>query len=293
MPPPLDTVPDRTLRNSPGHRATLGLVVSIALVASLAAGVGFAEPARASERSGGLEVSGKPQLEDAVCVTRCVAARKATPGSRVRVEGQYLDSVRRVVFAGADGSLPARYVKRGYGAVTATVPKGAVSGRVLVVASDGTRSNRTPRQLEVLPPEMIPEQVFPIRGGHDPFSPNFGEDRGTHRHQGQDVSAPCGRPLVSVRKAVVEVRDTQWSGAGHYVVLRNLGTNTRFVYMHLQSPSPHREGARVGAGQPIGRVGNTGRSFGCHLHFEFWRGPWQTGGKVIDPYPLLRSLLRR
>ncbi|MFM9045970.1 MAG: M23 family metallopeptidase, partial [Solirubrobacterales bacterium] len=119
------------------------------------------------------------------------------------------------------------------------------------------------------------------------------EDRGTHMHQGQDIGAPCGTSLVSVRNAVVEVRDTQAGGAGNYVVLRNLGTNTRFVYMHLQEPSPRREGDRVGAGQPVGKVGNTGRSFGCHLHFEYWVGQWWTGGKPIDPFPYLRSLLRK
>ena len=290
VPDPLDTSRRLPLPGS-GRPVLMGLpVFSVALVLFLGL---FTVHASAADKTGGLGVAGEPQVDDAVCVTKCVDARKATPGSKVRVEGDYLESVSRVVFAGANGPIPAGYARRGYGAVTATVPKGAVSGRVSVVAADGTRSNRTPRELEVLPPSMIPEEVFPIRGRYYPFTPNFGEDRGTHMHQGQDIGAPCGTTLVSVRKAVVEVRDTQAGGAGNYVVLRNLGTNTRFVYMHLQEPSPRREGDRLGAGQVVGQVGNTGRSFGCHLHFEYWVGQWWTGGKPIDPFPYLRSLLRK
>ena len=109
---------------------------------------------------------------------------------------------------------------------------------------------------------------------------------------GEGPSRGSGRRLAD-RDAAEIRRDTQAGGAGNYVVLRNLGTNTRFAYMHLQEPSPRREGDRLGAGQVVGQVGNTGRSFGCHLHFEYWVGQWWTGGKPIDPFPYLRSLLRK
>jgi murein DD-endopeptidase MepM/ murein hydrolase activator NlpD len=53
------------------------------------------------------------------------------------------------------------------------------------------------------------------------------------------------------------------------------------------------EGQRVRIGAPLGEVGNTGASFGAHLHFEVWvRGGWYTGGEPIDPLPLLRRWAR-
>ena len=41
-------------------------------------------------------------------------------------------------------------------------------------------------------------------------------------------------------------------------------------------------------GQRLASVGNTGRSFGAHLHFEVWRGGWFSGGEAVDPLPFLR-----
>lgn len=242
---------------------------------------------------GGMSVPHIPRISDVTCVKQCVSPRRATPGAVVRITGGYLGAVTRVVFQGKNKRIRKKWRARRAAALRVVVPKHAVNGKVFVVDGYGERSNRSPDELKIVPKSRIPKEVFPVRG---PFSfgssgSRFGAGRSGHTHQGQDLSAACGTRLVSVRRGRVAY-NAYHSGAGNYVVIKNAGTNTSFAYMHMIRPSPLKVGARVGAGTPIGRVGSTGRSSGCHLHFEYWVGPWQTGGKPIDPLRYLKSLRR-
>lgn len=245
----------------------------------------------ATRGGGGIVITPNPQIKDAYCVKECVSVRKATPGATVRITGAYLDSVIRVVFPGKKKKMRVRYKAKSSTAVRVEVPRGADDGRPYVVDGSGTKSNRAPKELEIVPKTDIPREVFPVRG---PFSygsdgSRFGAGRPGHIHQGQDMSAQCGTRLVAIKKARVSYNAYD-DGAGNYVVLSNKGDNTSFVYMHMIRPGKPKVGEIVQAGEPIGRVGTTGASSGCHLHFEYWIGPWQTGGKPIDPLPYLKSL---
>lgn len=114
----------------------------------------------------------------------------------------------------------------------------------------------------------------------------FGGGRG---HEGQDVFAPCGTPLVAAHGGIVKKVAFHARG-GNYLVIDNEGTGTDYAYMHLRDVPLVAEGARVFTGQPIGFVGDTGRANGCHLHFEAWTAPgWYSGGSPVDPLPMLRS----
>ena len=244
-----------------------------------------------ARRGGGITIPANPRIDNAYCVKQCVSTRKATPGAVVRITGAYLGSVQRVVFPGKNGNMRVKLRARRDHAVRAVVPKGADDGYPYVVDSTGTRSNRSPKELLIEPKSKIPREVFPVRG---PFSyggsgGRFGAGRPGHTHQGQDLSAACGTELVAVKRARVVYAEYH-SAAGNYVVLKNWGENTYFAYMHMIRPSPLKVGDKVGAGQLVGKVGTTGTSSGCHLHFEYWIGPWQTGGKPINPLPYLRSL---
>lgn len=244
-----------------------------------------------SAKRGGMSVPRIPRITGVACVKQCVSTRRATPGAVVRITGGYLDGVTRVVFRGKNRWIRVKYRARRPAAVRAVVPKRAVDGQVFVVDGYGERSNRSEDELKVVPVSRIPKEVFPVRG---PFSfgssgSRFGSGRPGHSHQGQDMSAACGTRIVSARKGTVAY-NTWHSAAGYYVVIKNAGSNTNFVYMHMIRRSPLKVGTRVQAGTPIGRVGSTGRSSGCHLHFEYWVGPWQTGGKPIDPLRYLKSL---
>jgi len=135
--------------------------------------------------------------------------------------------------------------------------------------------------------------AFPVRG---PFSfggegSRFGAERGGRSHQGQDISATQGTPIVAVHRGRVATRAYQASGAGNYVVIHgNDGSDS--VYMHMKAPGGVSVGEKVRAGERIGYVGNTGASFGAHLHFELWTPHWYAGGRPYDPLPKLKRWAR-
>jgi murein DD-endopeptidase MepM/ murein hydrolase activator NlpD len=133
--------------------------------------------------------------------------------------------------------------------------------------------------------------AFPILGKHE-FSlgaGRFGAARSGHTHQGQDVMAECGTPLVAARGGTVQYAGFQ-SAAGNYLVIDGRGTPDDFMYAHLAEPSPLHTGETVRTGQPIGIVGETGDATACHLHFEMWGPPgWYEGGSPFDPLPYLEK----
>jgi murein DD-endopeptidase MepM/ murein hydrolase activator NlpD len=131
--------------------------------------------------------------------------------------------------------------------------------------------------------------AFPLLGAHDfgDAGARFGAGRSGHTHQGQDVMADCGIPLVAARGGRVQYSGYE-GNAGNYVVIDGKGTGLDTAYMHLAQPSPLRAGDQVRTGQPIGLVGDTGDATACHLHFEIWTAPgWYEGGSPIDPLPYL------
>ena len=209
----------------------------------------------------------------------------------VKIKGQSLDYVSQMVFRGTSGPMPVSLTYRDSIRVRAIVPEGALSSRTYLVDEQGTLSNRTKRKLTIAaaPPPAGPG-VFPVQGTHSYGSAGsrFGAPRNGHTHQGQDIAAACGTPLVSVMNGTVQYAGYQASGAGYYIVIDNNGTEDDFVYMHLAGPAlVQAVNAPVAAGQQIGVVGQTGDAEGCHLHFEYWQGDWYGGGHPIDPLPFL------
>jgi murein DD-endopeptidase MepM/ murein hydrolase activator NlpD len=169
---------------------------------------------------------------------------------------------------------------------------GRYSARLRATTLNRARRARASQQLAleiVAPPVTASTGVFPVQG---PYTlggegARFGAPRAGHSHQGQDIVAAAGTPVVSPRTGFVTWRAFQRDGAGHYLVVR--GDDARdFVFMHLQDGSVLvQKGQAVSAGQPLGAVGSTGRSDGPHLHFEIWPQGWYAGdeSQPIDPLP--------
>jgi len=106
------------------------------------------------------------------------------------------------------------------------------------------------------------------------------------RHEGFDVSARCGAPVVAARGGKVTRRRYHRALYGHYVIVRGFRERREYMYAHLRSPGRVRKGRRVRTRQRLGEVGASGnaRTVGCHLHFEL-HGP----GGPFDPLPRLRA----
>lgn len=131
-------------------------------------------------------------------------------------------------------------------------------------------------------PTVVDGHTFPVLGAwrYGGAATVFGAGRG---HQGNDLFAACGTPIVAAMAGTVKTNTFQ-SRAGHYVVVTDTPSGEDHVYMHLESPSTLKVGTRVEAGGTIGFVGDSGRADGCHLHFEIWTAPgWYSGGSARDP----------
>jgi murein DD-endopeptidase MepM/ murein hydrolase activator NlpD len=136
-------------------------------------------------------------------------------------------------------------------------------------------------------PAPTGSMIFPVAGPHT-FGDGFGAARSGHTHQGQDIMAACGTPLVAVSRAKVKFVSFQ-GAAGNYVVIRNKKLHQDYMYAHLAARASVTKGTVVQPGQQIGIVGQTGDATACHLHFELWLGKWYRGGHPVNPMPYLQT----
>jgi murein DD-endopeptidase MepM/ murein hydrolase activator NlpD len=134
--------------------------------------------------------------------------------------------------------------------------------------------------------------VFPVAGAFDfgGVSGRFGAGRPGHLHQGQDIIAAAGVPVVAPYAGVVSSTSYQAHGAGEYVVLDAIDGRDYFFAHCIRGSTGVVQGAPVAAGQQLCLVGQTGDADGPHLHFEIWNVGWRVpGGYPIDPLPELRA----
>ncbi|HEX8066989.1 MAG TPA: M23 family metallopeptidase [Thermoleophilaceae bacterium] len=132
--------------------------------------------------------------------------------------------------------------------------------------------------------------AFPVQGHHR-FADDYGAARqNTGHHEGNDVFAPAGTPVVAVTDGTLYRVGTR-PVPGNRLWLRSRRGDTYF-YAHLSSfAGDARDGLRVKAGQVLGFVGSTGDAEPTppHVHFEVHPG----GAGPANPYPFLRAWEKR
>jgi murein DD-endopeptidase MepM/ murein hydrolase activator NlpD len=110
--------------------------------------------------------------------------------------------------------------------------------------------------------------------------------RGSYNfHTGTDIANACGTNIFAASSGTVTISTGGWNGGyGNYIVIDH-GNGISTAYGHiLDGGRLVSAGERVDVGQNIAKVGTTGNSTGCHLHFEV-----RSNGRSQDAQPYMRA----
>lgn len=105
----------------------------------------------------------------------------------------------------------------------------------------------------------------------------------TSYHYGLDLGGACSSAILAASSGTVVYAGPN-GGYGNFVKIDH-GSGLATGYAHIENGGIRvSNGQKVNAGDLIATVGNTGNSFGCHLHFEVYKN-----GSPINPEPFLRA----
>ena len=130
---------------------------------------------------------------------------------------------------------------------------------------------------------------YPLAGGYSKgrgfgHNPVVGCGYCSVNHQGYDMAQGCGATVFAAGPGRV-ITAGSYQGYGNTIRIDH-GDDVVTLYGHMQWESLRVSvGDDITAGTPIGAEGNTGKSFGCHLHFEVRRS-----GNPIPPEPFMAAL---
>ncbi|MGR6341073.1 M23 family metallopeptidase [Priestia megaterium] len=124
-----------------------------------------------------------------------------------------------------------------------------------------------------------------MRSAKGPVTSHFGYRETFGRgHYGIDIGKRGESvPVVAAASGKV-IRAYHSSSFGNAVFIRHNveGQTWVTVYAHLESYSVS-SGQSINKGQQLGYIGNAGRSFGAHLHFELHKGDWKGKSSAVNP----------
>lgn len=278
-------------------RALASAVVALLALAGLCALTGVASasssggvsptPYTPDPESGGVARSSGGLSFASVSLAQLPPSRRRLPGSRPAKPVHH--GVRGGLGSTATVKAPAPRRRR-----KSAAPKRTTRHPAPKRPARSRRSRPKPRPpapaAPAIPPASGPR--FPVAGPHSfgNAADRFGAPRSGHVHEGQDILAASGTPVVVPVAGTITVRAYQAAGAGNYLVEH--GSDGRdYVFMHLLTGADRvAQGSTVRAGQQISQVGATGDAQGAHLHFEIWPNGWYAkGSHPVDPLPYLRA----
>jgi murein DD-endopeptidase MepM/ murein hydrolase activator NlpD len=120
------------------------------------------------------------------------------------------------------------------------------------------------------PPDSFGPRVPPVPGA-------------SSQHAGVDIAAACNAGIFAAHAGTVTYAG--WNGGYGYFIEVNHGNGITSRYGHIiEGGILVRNGQSVGPGMLIAKVGTTGTSSGCHLHFEI-----RINGNAVNPVYFLRN----
>lgn len=244
------------------------------------------------QRPSGLDTSRSPELRAAIVKERAAQRSEvlAETAERVtRTERDRASAARQSDLAEADRDIQQNAVRLAWAR-----QQRAIAARV---AARNERASVESKQQR--PAAAAPEPAntsVPTGGGSASPVPGavvgatFGQYGSWSRyHTGLDFRAGYGTPIRAVKSGVVAFAGNTGNWAGIHVAVRHAGGVTT-MSSHMSAMAV-RTGQSVQAGQVIGYVGQTGRAFGAHLHFELYPAGVKYGDvyRAINPLPWLRA----
>ena len=217
--------------------------------------------------------------------TRVVVLRIGSSGQLVKdLQAELRRRGMRIAVDGAFGPATKRAVTRIQKRLKMKAT--GVANRKLLIRL-GLRARLTAAADAPVTPKIAPGAspyllVFPVAGANS-YTDDFGDARHQGRHEGNDIMADRGTPLLAVADArVIRLSRTE-SGLGGISLWLERADGTQYYYAHMTTITDGlAEGSKVAVGQLVGTVGNTGdaRYGAAHLHFEIHPG----GGSAVNPY---------
>jgi murein DD-endopeptidase MepM/ murein hydrolase activator NlpD len=167
-------------------------------------------------------------------------------------------------------------VRDGYSVhnVPKVVPKNTSSAGLFIRALGGRDTGQLRGQAWVLPVAGFISDPF----GPRPDRPVAGVGA---FHEGTDIAASCGTPVVAATGGTVVY--AAYNGSYGNWILIDHGNGVQTGYAH-NSTMLVSVGQQVAVGETISTVGSTGASSGCHLHFET-----HVDNTQIDPVPFMNA----